>query len=59
MSEESEFCCGEDVLEEEDICDYNGEQCIGDRMFCEECPVLTGDWSDWQKEPKKEEADKK
>lgn len=46
MSEESEFDCGEDVLEEEDLCDYNGDPCIGDRMFCEECPI----WEDLEKQ---------
>lgn len=39
MSEESEYDYGQDVLEEEDYCDYTGEQCCGDRMFCEECIV--------------------
>ena len=43
MSDESEYDCGEDVLEEEDLCDYNSDPCFGDKMFCEECPVLTGD----------------
>jgi hypothetical protein len=51
MSDESEFDCGEDVLEEEDLCDYNGEQCIGDKLFCAECPVLTGYWSEEKKNP--------
>lgn len=40
MSEESEYDNGEDVLEEEDVCDYNGETCFGDEMFCEDCPVV-------------------
>lgn len=52
MSEESEFDCGEDVLEEEDLCDYNGDPCIGDRMFCEECPVLKDD-DDWKPRKRK------
>jgi hypothetical protein len=54
MSDESEYDCGEDVLEEEDLCDYNGDPCIGDKMFCEVCPVLTGDW-----EPEKTLSDAK
>jgi hypothetical protein len=53
MSEESEYCEGADVLEEEDLCDYTGEQCCGDRMFCEECLVLKDD-DDWK--PKKKKA---
>jgi hypothetical protein len=44
MSDPSEFYCGEEYGEEEETCDYNGEQCIGDKLFCEECPVITGDW---------------
>lgn len=43
MSQEGEYDTGEDVLEEEDICNYTGEQCIGDKMFCEECPVFKDD----------------
>jgi len=37
MSEESEYDCGEDILEEQETCDYTGEECVGDKMFCEEC----------------------
>lgn len=43
MSAESEFDCGEDVLEEENLCDYTGEECCGDKMFCEECIVMHGE----------------
>jgi len=42
MSEESEYDYGEDILEEEELCDYTEEQCIGDPMFCEECELLRG-----------------
>ena len=49
MSEESEFDWGQDVLEEEDLCDYTGEQCCGDKMFCEECPI----WEELEKSTKK------
>ena len=27
-------------LEEEEVCDYTGEECFGNKMFCEECSVL-------------------
>jgi hypothetical protein len=37
MSEESEYDTGEDILEEEETCDYTGDICVGDKMFCEEC----------------------
>lgn len=26
--------------DEEDICDYTGEQCIGNKLFCEECEIF-------------------
>lgn len=26
--------------EDEELCDYTGDLCIGDKMFCEECEVL-------------------
>lgn len=26
--------------EEEDLCDYTGDQCIGNKLFCEECDVF-------------------
>ena len=32
---ESEFDEDEDI----EICNYTGEECIGDPMFCEECVV--------------------
>lgn len=46
LSEEGEYDTGEDVLEEVDYCDFTGEECFGDKMFCEECPVLTDEDSD-------------
>jgi len=42
MSEEGTYDTGEDVLEEEYLCDYTGEQCIGEKMFCEDCSI----WKD-------------
>ena len=27
--------------EEEELCDYTGEECCSDKRFCEECDVLT------------------
>lgn len=26
--------------EEEDLCDYTGDPCIGDKGFCEECEIM-------------------
>lgn len=26
--------------EEENLCDYTGEECIGDKGFCEECEIF-------------------
>jgi hypothetical protein len=37
---------GEGEDNEEDSCDFTGEYCIGNRCFCEECPVLTDDWEE-------------
>ena len=28
------------VEDEQEICDYTGELCFGDKMFCEECEVM-------------------
>jgi hypothetical protein len=39
MSEVNDYEDDEDI-EPEDYCDYTGEICIGDPMFCEECPVM-------------------
>lgn len=36
--------------EEDEICDYTGEECIGNKLFCEECSVFVStqnDTSDW------------
>lgn len=45
------FIISEDVEfadQEEDPCDYTGEQCCGDRMFCEECII----WEELEKSVK-------
>lgn len=26
--------------DDEELCDYTGDLCIGDKLFCEECPVF-------------------
>lgn len=39
----SEFNCGEECEEEEESCDYTGEECVGNKLFCEECEVLIGE----------------
>jgi hypothetical protein len=36
--------CVDETEEEIEFCDYTGEECIGNKLFCEECPVLTEDW---------------
>ena len=47
--EECYYKLCEDLVygEEEDydieVCDFTGEQCFGDKMFCEECEVVIGD----------------
>ena len=28
---------------EEETCDYTGDECFGNKLFCEECEVLTGE----------------
>jgi hypothetical protein len=35
---EDEFDEDEDI----EICDYTGEECIGNPMFCEECMIVIG-----------------
>ena len=37
---DSQFSMEEDE-EVEELCDFTGEECIGDKRFCEECSVLT------------------
>lgn len=29
--------------EDEELCDYTGEPCIGDSLFCEECSIMIGE----------------
>ena len=29
-----------DEDEEIEYCDYTGEECIGNKLFCEECPMM-------------------
>jgi hypothetical protein len=44
---------------EEELCDYTGEECIGDKMFCEECTVLTEEElepEEWENEPEEPEG---
>jgi len=39
MSQENDYfpCYDEDDPPEQDYCDYTGEECVGDKLFCEEC----------------------
>lgn len=37
-----------DNEDDTEYCDYTDEECVGDKMFCEECPVLTDD--SWEAE---------
>ena len=41
MSEENDYfpVYDEDDKPDQEICDITGEECIGDPMFCEECPI--------------------
>lgn len=36
----------DEEYEECETCDYTGEDCFGDKRFCEECPILTDDWGE-------------
>lgn len=33
-------------VEDIELCDYTGEQCIGNKRFCEECEIMMGDLDD-------------
>ena len=39
MSQENDYfpCYDEDDPPEQEYCDYTGEECVGDKLFCEEC----------------------
>jgi hypothetical protein len=41
---EAEDDSEEEDYEKEELCDYTGEQCIGNKMFCEECEVMRAKW---------------
>lgn len=43
---DSGFGSDEEEDDQEPPCDYTGEDCIGDRRFCEECPILTDEWEE-------------
>lgn len=36
----------DEEYEECETCDYTGEDCFGDKRFCEECPILTDEWEE-------------
>lgn len=44
-----DFCCEESCegcpanVDGEELCDYTGEECIGNKLFCEECIVFAGE----------------
>jgi len=48
---DSGFGSDEETDEQEETCDFTGDICIGNKVFCEECPILTDDWE--KEEPKK------
>jgi len=39
MSQKNDYfpCYDEDDPPEQECCDYTGEECVGDKLFCEEC----------------------
>jgi hypothetical protein len=49
LSEVDDYYTYDDEEEDIEICDYTGEECFGNKMFCEECPIMT--------EPDEEEID--
>lgn len=49
---DSGFGSDEECDMTDEYCDYTGEECIGDRSFCEDCPILTDQWEDDAKEIK-------
>jgi len=41
---EAEDDSEEEDDEKEELCDYTGEPCIGNKMFCEDCEVMHAKW---------------
>jgi hypothetical protein len=36
----------EEYEDDTESCDFTGEDCFGNKLFCEECPILTDNWED-------------